>query len=179
MCFGPGTVGDGAKTRLESRIKKFTPHCVCRPKEKWFSEFGVGAEEDASFPGATSGASGISRNQMADQGGQWITNLDLVRAPYVLYGGKCIDPVSLAPVAGNTCDSRVSTYEYQDSVTTALSMANGAEGVSNPAWVGQGGDVGASLWHSVHVVCAACFRLLLAVFAEWLGSSFSRLDSHW
>ena len=23
--------GAGAKTRLESRIKKFTPHCVCRP----------------------------------------------------------------------------------------------------------------------------------------------------
>ena len=27
----PGTLGAGAKTRLESRIKKFTPHCVCRP----------------------------------------------------------------------------------------------------------------------------------------------------
>ena len=25
----PGTLGAGAKTRLESRIKKFTPHCVC------------------------------------------------------------------------------------------------------------------------------------------------------
>ena len=24
-------LGAGAKTRLESRIKKFTPHCVCRP----------------------------------------------------------------------------------------------------------------------------------------------------
>ena len=31
MCFGPGTLGAGAKTRLESRIKEFTPHCVCRP----------------------------------------------------------------------------------------------------------------------------------------------------
>ena len=28
MCFGPSTLGAGAKTRLESRIKKFTPHCV-------------------------------------------------------------------------------------------------------------------------------------------------------
>ena len=27
MCFGPA----GAKTRLESRIKKFTPHCIYRP----------------------------------------------------------------------------------------------------------------------------------------------------
>ena len=27
----PSTLGAGAKTRLESRIKKFTPHCVCRP----------------------------------------------------------------------------------------------------------------------------------------------------
>ena len=27
------TLGAGAKTRLESRIKKFTPHCVCRPRE--------------------------------------------------------------------------------------------------------------------------------------------------
>ena len=26
----PGTLGAGAKTRLESRMKKFTPHCVCR-----------------------------------------------------------------------------------------------------------------------------------------------------
>ena len=30
MCFGPSTLGAGAKTRLESRTKKFTPHCVCR-----------------------------------------------------------------------------------------------------------------------------------------------------
>ena len=30
MCFGPSTLGAGAKTCLESRIKKFTPHCVCR-----------------------------------------------------------------------------------------------------------------------------------------------------
>ena len=30
MCFGLSTLGAGAKTRLESRIKKFTPHCVCR-----------------------------------------------------------------------------------------------------------------------------------------------------
>ena len=28
----PSTLGAGAKTRLESRIKKFTPHCVCRPQ---------------------------------------------------------------------------------------------------------------------------------------------------
>ena len=31
MCFGPSTSGAGAKTRLESRIKEFTPHRVCRP----------------------------------------------------------------------------------------------------------------------------------------------------
>ena len=30
MCFGPSTLGAGAKTRLESRIMKVTPHCVCR-----------------------------------------------------------------------------------------------------------------------------------------------------
>ena len=29
MCFGLSTLGAGAKTRLESRLKKFTPHCVC------------------------------------------------------------------------------------------------------------------------------------------------------
>ena len=34
MCFGPSTLGAGAKTRLESRIKTFTPHCVCRYR-KW------------------------------------------------------------------------------------------------------------------------------------------------
>ena len=28
MCFGPSTLGAGAKTRLESRMKKFTPHCI-------------------------------------------------------------------------------------------------------------------------------------------------------
>ena len=27
----PSTLGAGAKTRLESRIKKFTPHCIYRP----------------------------------------------------------------------------------------------------------------------------------------------------
>ena len=27
----PSTLGAGAKTRLASRIKTFTPHCVCRP----------------------------------------------------------------------------------------------------------------------------------------------------
>ena len=27
----PSILGAGAKTRLESRIKRFTPHCVCRP----------------------------------------------------------------------------------------------------------------------------------------------------
>ena len=31
MCLGPGTLGAGAKTRLKSRINKFTPHCICRP----------------------------------------------------------------------------------------------------------------------------------------------------
>ena len=31
MCFGPSTLGAGAKTRRESRIKEFTPHCICRP----------------------------------------------------------------------------------------------------------------------------------------------------
>ena len=30
LCFGPSTLGAGAKTRLESGIKKFTPHCICR-----------------------------------------------------------------------------------------------------------------------------------------------------
>ena len=30
MCFGPSTSGAGAKTRLESRIKNFNPHCICR-----------------------------------------------------------------------------------------------------------------------------------------------------
>ena len=29
MCFGLSTLGAGAKIRLESRIKEFTPHCVC------------------------------------------------------------------------------------------------------------------------------------------------------
>ena len=29
MCFGPSTLGVGAKTRLEPRIKNFTPHCIC------------------------------------------------------------------------------------------------------------------------------------------------------
>ena len=36
MCVGLGPAapkGAGAKTRLESRIKNFTPHCVCRPVE--------------------------------------------------------------------------------------------------------------------------------------------------
>ena len=32
MCFGPSTLGAGAKTRLESRIKEITPHCVCNHK---------------------------------------------------------------------------------------------------------------------------------------------------
>ena len=30
MYFGPGTLAAGAKTRLESRIKKFMPHFICR-----------------------------------------------------------------------------------------------------------------------------------------------------
>ena len=32
MCFDIGsiTLGAGAKTRLESSITKFTPHCICR-----------------------------------------------------------------------------------------------------------------------------------------------------
>ena len=28
MCFGPGTLGAGAKTHLESSIKKFEPHLI-------------------------------------------------------------------------------------------------------------------------------------------------------
>ena len=39
MCFGPSTMGAGcagAKTRLESRIKKFTPHRVCSPRAYLF-----------------------------------------------------------------------------------------------------------------------------------------------
>ena len=31
MCFDLSTLGAGAKTRLESRVKKFTPHYVCKP----------------------------------------------------------------------------------------------------------------------------------------------------
>ena len=31
MRFGPSTLGAVAKTRLESKIKKFTPHCIHRP----------------------------------------------------------------------------------------------------------------------------------------------------
>ena len=31
MRFSSSTLGAGAKPRLESRIQKFTPHCVCRP----------------------------------------------------------------------------------------------------------------------------------------------------
>ena len=34
MCFGPSTLGAGAKTRLESRIKKFTPHCTLQADGK-------------------------------------------------------------------------------------------------------------------------------------------------
>ena len=30
MCFGPSTLGAGAKTRLESRIKEFTPQDMVR-----------------------------------------------------------------------------------------------------------------------------------------------------
>ena len=65
MCFGPSTLGAGAKTRLESRIKKFTPHCVCR---YWTlqNSWGYG---NVKF-------------------------LDLGCAPYVLYGGKYIGLVS-------------------------------------------------------------------------------------
>ena len=33
--FGPSALGAGAKTRFESRIKKFTAHCVCRPSQLW------------------------------------------------------------------------------------------------------------------------------------------------
>ena len=34
----PGTLGAGAKTRLESRIKKFTPHCIYRHTETLMSK---------------------------------------------------------------------------------------------------------------------------------------------
>ena len=30
MCFGPSTLRAGAKARVETRVKRFTPHCVCR-----------------------------------------------------------------------------------------------------------------------------------------------------
>ena len=33
MCFGPSTLGAGAITRLGSRIKKLTPHWICRPRQ--------------------------------------------------------------------------------------------------------------------------------------------------
>ena len=35
----PGTLGAGAKARLESRIKEFTPHCVCRASTAPFACF--------------------------------------------------------------------------------------------------------------------------------------------
>ena len=47
MCFGPSTMGAGAKTRLESRIKKFTPHCVCRYR-------GTHTEKQETSPEASS-----------------------------------------------------------------------------------------------------------------------------
>ena len=53
MCFGLSTLGAGAKTRLESRIKKSTPHCVCRPIN-WTvarSELHIGGR--AAWPGHT------------------------------------------------------------------------------------------------------------------------------
>ena len=34
MISDPRTLGAGAKTCLESRTKKFTPHCICRPSKR-------------------------------------------------------------------------------------------------------------------------------------------------
>ena len=46
MCFGPSFLGGGAKTRLESRTKKFTPRCICRQQNGYTcggpSWFGTG-----------------------------------------------------------------------------------------------------------------------------------------
>ena len=33
LISGPTTLGSWAKTRLESRIKKFMPHCICKPDD--------------------------------------------------------------------------------------------------------------------------------------------------
>ena len=69
--LGPKHVlsGAGAKTCLESRIKKFTPHCICR------------------YGFYRSGSIG---NPLASD-----SHLDLFRAPYALYSVKYVDLVSL------------------------------------------------------------------------------------
>ena len=48
MCFGPSTLGAGAKTRLESRIKKFTPHCIYRPSG-YLPNYNTTITSEASF----------------------------------------------------------------------------------------------------------------------------------
>ena len=49
MCFGPSTLGAGAKTRLESRIKKFTPHSPGgREGERMVGNIGLHGEHAAS-----------------------------------------------------------------------------------------------------------------------------------
>ena len=57
MCFGPSILGAGAKTRLESRIKTFTPHGVCRYIQLNFTAANVtnGTGEGAAVAGGTGG----------------------------------------------------------------------------------------------------------------------------
>ena len=81
---------------MESRIKKFTPHCVCRPGTAFtdvkqfisqVSSRGVGAMEMVAMDMKVRG---MDNDQTASA-----SHLDLDRAPYVLYGVKYIDLVSL------------------------------------------------------------------------------------
>ena len=39
--LGAGALGAGSKARLESRINKFAPHCVCRPVSQVDTPLGV------------------------------------------------------------------------------------------------------------------------------------------
>ena len=64
MCFGPSTLGAGAKTRLESRIKKFTPHCICSLC------FSVTARHDPSLA-----MTRLLRNRMCQTDACWLARL--------------------------------------------------------------------------------------------------------
>ena len=74
MFFGPSTLGAWANTRLESRIKKFTPHSFCRYALPLMFGVILALVLKAS-------------NSL----------IDLDFAPYVLYGVKYNGLVSLAP----------------------------------------------------------------------------------